>query len=350
MDLIDLARGQPLGPPPQGAVAAAQAALASGGSSYTPPTGLLQLRQAVATTLLQQQGRVWNPETEVAITTGASGGLAACIQTLSAPGEPVWVPDPGWPGFRAMVEALGRRPVAWPPHGSPSGVPSPRLLLLACPDNPTGRQLSATTTARLQTQCTSDPGLVILADETYRDLVFDGAQAASPALVPTLAPHTVVLRSFSKSHAMAGWRVGYLAAPAPLAARVLPLLTASHACPSTMAQQAALWLLTQGAQATAAMCQLRQARRDRMLQGLTGLPGLASPSCEGGLYLFLRVGGASRACAKTLEHDAGVRVSPGLRFGSRGEGHIRLCFDREDPVLDCAIERIIPALTRWLQP
>ena len=220
-------------------------------------------------------------------------------------------------------------------------------MLLASPDNPTGRQIDPADLQRLQALAAAQPKLVIVVDETYRDLVYDGVPVRSPASSSALARHTVALRSFSKSHAMAGWRVGYLAAPAHLAARVMPILRASHACASTMAQQAASWILRSGQDATRSARTRRQASRDRLLKGLVAVPGLAVPPCEGGLYLFPWVGGSSEACAQALERGAGVLVLPGTRFGLQCEGHIRICFDREDAVLDRAIERMGPVLRRW---
>ncbi len=350
MDLIDLSLGQPLGPTPQGAVDAAHAALRAGCEAYSPPLGLPSLRQAAARAIEDQTRGSWDLDCEVMITSGATTGLVACILALSDPGDAIWVPDPGWQGFTAAVEALGRRVLRWSLQSALPTGPRPRLLLLACPDNPTGRQPDRDTIHHLRTLLAADPGLCIVSDETYHDLVYDDAPHISPAGFPDLAPHTVVLRSLSKSHAMAGWRVGWLVAPAEIAARIAPVLRASHACPSTMAQYAALWILQQGAEATSELRQRRQARRDRLQRGLAAVPGLDPLSCQGGLYLFPSLGGSSRARADLLREHAGVRVVPGSAFGPGGEGSIRLCFDRNDDILDQAIERLVPFLRMWVNP
>jgi len=349
MDLMDLDRGNPLGPPPASALAAARAALNTGCSAYTPPLGLPELRRAAAATLEAQLCRTFHPEREVMVTHGASAGLLACIQALTTPGQDVWVPDPGWPGFRAAVGAAGCRAVPWSPTVPLTAAPrpTPRLLLLATPDNPTGRLLDPAILGWLEAAVQADPQLIVVADETYRDLVYDDDAALSPGAVTALAPRTVLLRSFSKSHAMAGWRVGYLAAPAPLAQRIVPLLTAAHGGASTMAQHAARWILQHGAEDTAALRRRRQARRDRLARGLQGITGLTLPPCHGGLYLFPHVGGSSQACAEAIRSQAGVQVAPGVRFGPAGEGHIRLCFDRPDALLDAALTRMIPVLDAW---
>jgi aspartate/methionine/tyrosine aminotransferase len=345
MDLIDLARGQPQGPPPDGAVQRARAALGRDCSEYTPPLGLPSFRQAAAELLGEQLGRAAAPR-EVMATHGATAGLHACILAFTEPDAEVWVTDPGWTGFPESLRVLGRRarcgPLdALPPEG-------PRLVLLASPDNPTGALPTPAARTALRRKLTADPEAILVCDETYRDLVYDG-EHGSLGCDPELAGRTVLLRSFSKSHAMAGWRVGWLAAPPALSPPLRELLEAQHGCPSTPSQHGALWALRQGRPWMAQRLARCQARRDRLAAGLARVPGLEVERCAGGLYLFPRVGGESEVCAQRLLREAGIRVVPGRRFGPRGEGHIRLCFDRDEAVLQAAIERLVPILSRWMQ-
>jgi aspartate/methionine/tyrosine aminotransferase len=221
------------------------------------------------------------------------------------------------------------------------------MVMLSSPANPTGHLLATSTMDMLSEMVADDPSLVIVSDETYRDLVYDGHEPRSPASRAALTQHTVVLRSFSKSHAMAGWRVGYLAAMEPLADRIMPLLTAAHATASTMAQQGARWILERGDASTQQLCHRYQERRNTLLRGLSRTPGLTVEPSQGGLYLFPRVPGSGDACARALWEQAEVAVYPGSRFGEAALRHIRLCFAHDQQVLEEAIARIVPVLSRW---
>ncbi len=347
MEPIHCDRGQPLGPPPPGVIQAASDALLEGCSDYTHPLGLLSLRQAISAQLRRELGVAYDPEHEIIVIHGASAALMACIQAFTLPDRFIWIPTPGWPGFSRLVRGAGRRaayfPYArveardsswrWESLPTERGTGTPQLLLLDTPHNPTGRLLDASWIARLEQLTERTPALTIVSDETYADLVYDGRRHRSPACSPVLRRHTVVVRSFSKSHAMAGWRVGYLAGPRVLVRRLRALLEPGHGCASTVSQRAALWLLEQGKATTTALRDRHQARRDLLVDLIEDLPGMEIEPPEAGLYLFPRTQHDDVALTRALAEEQRLHVYGGQRFGPEAAGHLRILFAKPPDTL-----------------
>jgi len=344
-------------PPPELADALARAA-ESTSFGYPPPAGIPELR-AVLATRFEAEGLSIAPD-QIAITSGAKCGLLSLFATLIEPGDELIHPQPCYPAYPAMAHRLGARPVAvaereggfagWTKAVARHISPRTRAVVLSSPSNPTGATLDAVEARALAKLCSTN-GIRLIVDEAYTDFRFTADHHALPAdLDPDLS--TVVrVRSASKSWALCGWRLGWIAAEAPLAARVSnthssllnpasgPAQTALCALPEVSAQY------LENARSTVAY------RMDELCSALSHA-GLPFNKPEGGFYLWLKVEdllpesttdtvGWSVGLARRL----GVGVWPGDDFG--GAGHVRIAVTApSEEMWHPAIEALTEALTK----
>jgi aspartate/methionine/tyrosine aminotransferase len=349
---LHLARGDPAEATPLPIAEAGIAAIRAGRTHYADPAGLPELREAIAQGLAEEGLGTYDPGREILVAPGSAPAIFTALLALTGPGDEVLAPDPGWPTYGAMLAALGRRrrpyPMlpnaeAWLDALRARAGPSTRALILNTPHNPTGAVLGASHWQALATLCAERPRLVLLSDEAYSPLTYDGAHHLSPATVPALRPRVVVTRSFSKAYAMAGWRVGYLAAPEAPIGPIRALHQAQGGGAATMAQAAALWALACGEGLAADFRRRCRANRDYLVEALAPLPGFIPPSPQGTFYLFPDVSDlalSSAALAERLAAEARVFVYPGSLFGPAGEGHLRICFATSREVLAEFVRRL----------
>jgi aspartate aminotransferase len=361
--VINLTAGEPDLPPPEAAVAAAAQALARY-AKYTPPEGLLSLRQAIVEATARETGASYAPD-QVLVSTGAKQCLYNLIQVLTDPGDEVVVLAPYWVSYPDQVRLAGARPVVvetrpedgWRPD--PAAVrraytPRTRALILNAPNNPTG----AVYPMPLLTQLVADAmarGITVVSDEIYASLTYGGlGRAPSAAQVPGVDPDLlVVVNGVSKSYAMTGYRIGWAVGPRPViqaAARLQSQVTSCPAGPSQAAAEAAL----RGDQSSVeAMRRRFEARRELIVDGLArvGLP-VAPP--DGAFYVYVPcapalgrpVAGAeaatSQELASLLLERVKVATVPGEAFG--WPGYLRLSFAAGEEDLREAVRRLGEAL------
>jgi aspartate aminotransferase len=330
-------------------VVAAAAAAAEAGARYTPTPGPLPLRAALAEKLAAVQGLTYAPE-QVVVTAGGAQALAAVFAACVEPGDEVMVPDPGFPNFAMLAALHGARVVPYPLHPAagfrpdPDGMralltPRTKLLVLNSPSNPTGAVLPAGDVQRIVESAAAN-GTLVLSDEVYDQLIFDG----EPTAAATYAPEWVVgVYSFSKSYAMTGWRLGYLAAAGEIAAVIARLQEPLISCTSALAQAGAMAALTGPDDALRQMRDAYRRRRDLVVAGLAAA-GVDVPTPEGAFYCMfpLADGVDSRLAALALIED-GVACAPGSAFGAVARSHLRLSLAAADSVLSDAVQR----LTAW---
>ena len=351
-DVISLARGDPDLPSPPHVIDAAISALNAGRTGYSAPSGLPALRHALARKLAQDQGVQRDPEREILITAGAQEATFLAINALLGPGDEVLVPDPCYMSYQHAVTASGGRLVPIPTRPEDGWVPQPdvvaslitprtKALALISPGNPTGAVYPPKTLAQLGALA-EQYDLALISDEIYEKLVFDGAQHISVASLPDLAERTIVVGGFSKSYCMTGWRVGYLAVPAPLAAALETFHHTLTICAPTFAQEAALAAL-EGPQHFLAELVAEYDRRRRVALPVLEKVGLACPAAPGSFYIFpdIRSTGLSSAdFALRLLQEQRVLVHPGTLFGPGGEGFLRVALLQPLDRLAEALDRI----------
>jgi aspartate aminotransferase len=344
-DIVSLAMGEPDFPTPEPIVAAAVDALRSGWTRYGDPNGDPELRQHIA----EEAGVAAD---EVLITHGGSAGLASSILATVDPGDEVVLLDPTYSRYADQVHLAGGR-VRWTPT-RPDGhldfdllaraLPAARLLVLCNPGNPTGVVLTGDEVHRLA-ELVRATDTVLLADEAYRDLVYDGREFVSLLDVPGLRPNLIFCNTLSKTYAMTGWRIGYVVAPKPLAAAVSLIHRSLNASVNAAVQRAALVALRTGPDLAAGMRTAYQARRDLMVRTLATFDTVDPVAAEGAFYAFPRYHAEIASVdLLALLAEGGVAVRPGSEFGPAGEGHLRLSFAIDETSIAEGLRRMAAVL------
>ncbi len=353
--MVGLLEGEPDLPVPAPVLRATEEALRAGKTRYSPSTGLPELKEAIVRKLREDNGGPAEPA-GVVVTNGAKQAVYEVLQALCEPGDEVLIPSPCWVTFPEAARLAGAKPVLVPTDAehqldtealARAVTARTRALILNSPNNPTGA-VYGEKSLRAAVALAEKYGLTVISDEAYEALVYDGERAVSVAsLGEAAAARTVTIQTFSKSFAMTGYRVGYLAAPPALAdatARVHGHVT-GNVC--TFAQHGALAALGLGAAHRAAWREEHRKRRDAAYAAGSKLFDIVKP--QGGLFLFAdarrhlgkRLKTSAELAADLLER-AGVAVVPGSAFGR--EGFLRLSFSAPPDVLREGFARIARAL------
>jgi N-succinyldiaminopimelate aminotransferase len=347
---VDLALGSPSFPE-TGAdlVGQACAALSAGCNQYEDPAGCKLLREAAAA----QHGA--DPDTEITITAGATEGLNVALQSLVQPGDEVVIIEPFFEVYAGAVRLAGAEPRFARLHGpgwrwddaeiAAAFGPRTRAVVLNSPHNPTGRVLTSGELDQLAALCQRWDAIVI-SDEVYAEFVEHAGQAAFPWQNQALADRTVALRSLSKSHAISGWRIGWMYAPAELTRifrMVHELLTVGCAAPLQAA--AAQVLLARPGWSAAERAGLAGKRRS-VVTALTEA-GFSCPVPEGSAFVLAalpaRVRESGHEVARRLTVSGGLMAAPGELFFSdaaAGARYLRFAYNKSDPVIELGVHRI----------
>ena len=350
-DVILLTAGDPDVPAPAAAVAAAKASLDAGRTGYPPVTGQLELRQAIAAEHARTTGQLVDAD-QVVVMAGAQCGLFAAMQCLVGAGDEVLVAEPMFVTYPATVAAAGATLVPVPVRAErgfhvdladleAAITPATRVLLLNSPNNPTGAAITPEEAAGLADLCIRHD-LWLVSDEVYASLVYDRPHV-SPVGLPGMAERAVTVSSLSKSHAMTGWRLGWLVGPPEVARHAGRLaLCMLFGSPGFIQDAATVALTTDLPEVTLFRQRLRR-RRDRVTRRLSLLPGLSCRPPEGGLFIMLDVRGTGMSAetfARGLLAAEGVAVLAGDAFGAPAAGHVRLALTVPDERLAEACNRI----------
>jgi len=344
-EVVRLEIGEPGFATPAHIVAAG--AEAGARARYAPSAGHLRLREAIAARMQRVVGVSVAPE-RVIVT---QGGVQACFLTLAAllePGDEVLVPDPAWPNYAMQVELLRGRTV---PYALPAATgfvpdvaavaalitPRTRVLVLNTPSNPTGAVFPAAV-VRALVDLAAERGLVVLSDEVYDELIFEGEPAHA---IAHGQDHVVAVHSFSKTYAMTGWRVGYAVAPTWLAPTLAKLQEPLISCIPDATAMGALAALEGPQDAVASMREAYRVRRD-LVVGLVRDAGIELVVPQGAFYAMvpLAAGVDSRAAALTLVGE-GVAVAPGTAFGAVARDLVRVSLASEEPDLREGLRRLL---------
>ncbi len=353
-DLVRLEVGEPDFDTPAHVIEAAHEAAVSGETHYTPNAGIAPLREAVSETMARDHGVDVPPE-GVVVTNGGMEAVYLVGLSVIDPGEEVLLPSPTYTNYWAQVQLAGGVPVEVPM--SPADGfdldadrvieamgPDTAAIVLSSPSNPTGRVFDPEPLKAI-VEAAEDVDVTVVADEVYAGLVYDREFVGTAAL--TGHPDNVVtIGSCSKTYAMTGWRVGWLAGSPALADEVTKIREAVTSCTSTPSQYAALAALNGPQESVAEMYEQFKARRDYVVDRVAEIDGLSCPRPEGAFYAFVKpeLEGDSVVVAERLLREYGVVLAPGSAFGDAGESYLRLSFANSLDRLEAGFDRIERAL------
>ncbi len=351
--VVDLSGGDPDFPTAPHVTAAAIEALQAGFTHYTPSRGIPELLQAIANKLERDNGAQYNPKKEILVLPGAKHALFIIAQALLNPGDEAILFDPGWVSYAPCVELAGALPVQVEMNSATTPdmlkqrlaaaiSPRTRLVILNTPGNPTGQMWTRAQLDVLAEQAQAH-NLLVLSDEIYETLAYDNNQHISIASLPGMLPRTLILNGLSKSHAMTGWRLGYVAGPETCIKQMLKIHQHSTTCATSFVQKGAVAALEGPQDYTRYMLGRYQVRRDMLVAALNQIPGITCELPQGAFYVFPNISGTgldSTTFADRLLDGSCVAVTPGVAFGHAGEGHVRLSFANSDEMLADGAQRI----------
>ena len=337
IDTVNFAAGEPDFDTPEVVKRAAIEALERGETKYSPVPGVPALRAAIAEKLNEDNGLPYRPD-QVVLSNGAKHSVFNVMMALCREGEDVIIPSPYWLSYPEMVKIAGGKPLflrtreadnfkVRPEALEKIITPRTKAIILNSPSNPTG---AVYTRAELEAICeiAVRHGIYIVADEIYETLVYSGETHHSVgSFGQDVFDLTVTINGFSKSCAMTGWRLGYLAGPTPIVKAISALQSHSTSGPNTFAQYGAIAALKHTAEARAEMGKAFEARRDLVYERLTAMPKVSCPKPGGAFYAFPNIsqyGLNSVAFTEKLIAEQAVAAVPGAAFGA--DEHIRISY------------------------
>jgi aspartate/methionine/tyrosine aminotransferase len=355
--IIGLQVGDPdFGTPPTVLDAALQA-MRSGLTHYGPSSGYPDLRQAIAAKLQRDEGVAYDPGSEILVTHGGIHAYYTGLQAILNPGDEVLIPDPSWATHANMAVMLRGKVVRVPAPADNGFIPPmeawakaltprTRAIVLNYPSNPTGAYPDRRYLEELQAFARVHD-LWVVSDEVYGSLYY-GDRPTSAAAVAGAKDRTLLVNSLSKTYAMTGWRVGFLAAPAPVIANALKAGQNSITCVAPFVQKAAAFALADSAiqEATVQMRSAYARRRAavlRIAKEMGSTKVLVTPP-QGAFYFFLDFRplklSSVEICERILE-EAKVGLVPGSAFGEQGEGFVRMTIAASDEDVAAGFRKIV---------
>jgi aspartate/methionine/tyrosine aminotransferase len=352
-DIINLGIGQPDFRTPDHIVEAAIKALRDGHHGYTPATGILALREAVAGDLHKRYGANVSPD-EVMIMPGGKPTMFMSILMFGQPGVEIMYPDPGFPIYRSMIEYTGATPVPIPIREENGFAFSAeetlglinektRLIIINSPANPTGGVTPKAEVEKFVKGMEAWPEVAVMSDEIYDQLIYDGQEHVTLLNYPSLRDRLILLNGWSKTYAMTGWRLGYAIFPGKLYDYARKLAVNLHSCVNAPTQYAGIAALTGPQDAVNHMRAEFDKRRKLVVEGLNKLPGVSCITPKGAFYAFPNVkqtGWKAKALANALLDETGVALIGGPDFGILGEGYLRLSYANSAENILRALERM----------
>ena len=336
-DVVGFGAGEPDFDTPAHIKEAAAAALAAGFTKYTPSSGIPELRQAIVDKFQRENGLTYKPSQVIV----SNGGKHSCYNVILATcqeGDEVVIPAPYWLSYPEMVKLAGATPVILPttdrtefkvtPEQLEAALtPRTRLFILNTPSNPTGTVYSPEEIRALGDLCVAR-GVLIMSDEIYEHLLYDGAVHRSVAsFSPEHQAHTIIVHGLAKAWSMTGWRLGFIAAPEPIAKAIDAIQSHSTSNPCSFAQKGGVAALNGPQDHLAGWLAEYARRRSRAWELLNAMPGITCVNSRGAFYLFPNISGtglkSADFCARLLEQEK-VAAVPGIAFGA--DDYIRISY------------------------
>src|SRR5256714_6504680 len=350
-DVVGFGAGEPDFDTPQHIKDAAIKALNEGFTKYTPSSGIPELRQASADKFKRENGLSYKPSQIIV----SCGGKHSCYNIVIATcqeGDEVIIPAPYWLSYPEMVKLASAKPVilettdktefkVTPDQLRAAITPRTRLFILNSPSNPTGSLYSRAEIRALGDICV-EKGVLIMSDEIYEKLVYDGAEHASVASFSQAHyDHTVIVHGFAKAYSMTGWRLGYLAAPEAIAKAIDAIQSHSTSNPTSVAPKGAVVALTGPQDHLKIWLAEYTRRRSFAHKRLNSIPGISCVNAKGAFYLFPNISKlglkSTEFCARLLEEEK-VAAVPGIAFGA--DDYLRISYATSMANIEKGLDRL----------
>jgi aspartate aminotransferase len=351
MDVCDFSAGEPDFDTPIHICNAAKTALDQGKTRYGAASGVMELREAIATKLLDDNQLNFTPH-QILVTNGGKHSLYNLMMALLNPGDEVIIPVPYWLSYPEMVRLADGVPVfvetteeqgykITPAQLEAAITPQTKLFILNSPANPTGMVYSPNEIRAIAAVLAVHPQVMVVSDEIYEKIRYDGVEHLSIGAVASVSDRTIISSGFAKAYSMTGWRIGYLAAPLDLikVATTIQGHSTSNVC--TFAQYGAIAALKSDQSCVEEMRQEFAKRRDLMYESLIAIDGITCPKPEGAFYLFPNVsqlGFSSLDFCQALLEESYVAVVPGIAFGA--DSNIRLSYATDRDTIERGCDRL----------
>ncbi|MBC1447915.1 aminotransferase class I/II-fold pyridoxal phosphate-dependent enzyme [Listeria welshimeri] len=353
-DMIRLTLGEPDFPTPEHIKQAGISAIQENFTNYTPNAGMPELL-AAASTYFKEKYDLSYKDNEIIVTVGATEAISVALQTILEPDDEVILPDPIYPGYEPLITLNKARPIKidttetnfklTPEQLRAHITPKTKALIIPYPSNPTGVSLTKEELLALAAVL-KETGIFVIADEIYSELTYHQEHVS---IAPMLRDQTIVINGLSKSHAMIGWRIGFLLAPENLTKEMLKIHQYSVTCASSISQKAALEAITNGKDDAFQMrteyktrANFTQERLEKM--GFTVIPP------DGAFYFFVKLPDEitenSFDWAVRLAEEAKVAVVPGNAFSEKGDRYFRLSYATSFNNLAEALDRMATFLAK----
>ena len=349
-DVISLSVGEPDFPTPWCIRDEAFYHLEKGHTSYTSNWGLIELREEISK-YMSRYDLHYNPKDEILITVGASEGVDAVLRAILNPGDEIINAQPCYVNYAPLAELCQVKAI--PLDTSVNGyyptakqieeliTPKTKAVMICSPNNPTGTMIPRDELGKIA-EVVKKHQIWVISDEIYCELAYDNSEHVSIGSFPEMKDYTIILNGFSKSFAMTGWRIGYIAAPSDLLKQVVKLHGYNTICAPIFSQYAAAEGLRNSWDEVEKMRVSYQQRRNLMYKAFCDM-GLPVPEPTGAFYMFPDIsstGLTSEEFATQLFQKYNVAVVPGSVFGAGGEGHIRCCYATAIDKIKIALDKI----------
>jgi len=357
-DVINLGIGEPDFDTPENIKEAAKRALDEDFTHYTANVGIPELREAIAEKLRRENGIDVDPKSEIMVTSGATQALTMAIFAILNEGEELLIPSPTFVSYSAAALFAGGVPVEVETKEEENFKVNveelerhvsdrTKAIVISTPNNPTGSILTRRNLEEIAGFAV-EHDLIVISDEVYEKIIYEEPHF-SIASLEGMKERTITVNAFSKTYAMTGWRLGYVAAPQPIIREMVKLQMYTAVCASSFSQKAAVEALKGPQDSVEKMRREYARRRELVYRRLSEMPKLSVLKPKGAFYIFPNIkatGMTSEEFSGYLLREARVATVPGRAFGKYGEGYIRISYAASYEKLEEAMDRIHEALIR----
>jgi len=351
-DVISLGIGEPDFDTPQHIIDAAYQAASKGMTHYSDAQGIMSLREAISEKLKRRNG-VDAPPDQVMVTIGGGGGLSLAFLNTLNPGDEVITADPCYAMYFPQLILAGAKAVTVPIREenqfrlkaadiAEKITDRTKMIIINSPQNPTGSVMNRQDLEEVA-ELAIQHDLLVLSDEAYEEFIYEGEGHVSMASFDGMQDRVLTINTFSKTYAMTGWRLGYIAGNKELIKRMTVYQGTFLANPCTFLQMGAIQAIQAADEDVKAMIAAYTRRRDIMVDGLNSIPGIHCQKPVGAFYAFPNIkelGKTSTDLAIDFIQKAHVITTPGTAFGAEGEGYLRLSYANSEENLIEAVRRL----------